>query len=227
MDFFSSFHYNENNLMERMIHMSVKLRWLGHSCFRVESGDFAVILDPFAPGSVPGYRDIHETADLVLCSHEHGDHNCREAVTVPEGKSKENPFTITAVASFHDDQQGTLRGKNTITVLEAQGVKLVHFGDVGCMPGPAALEKLRGADVILVPVGGHYTVGPEEAKAIADAVEAKTVIPMHYRSDKFGYDVIGPVEDYLNICGDWERVDSDTLELTPNMPRKTLVLTYC
>ncbi len=204
---------------------SIKVKWLGHSCFRVSQGDYAVVLDPFAPGSVPGCGDVCETADLVLCSHEHGDHNCREAVTVPETPRK-SPFTVTALSSFHDDQQGALRGKNTIHILEANGVRVAHMGDVGCMPGEAALEKLQGVDAMLIPVGGHFTVGPQEAKAIVDKVNPRVVIPMHYRSETFGFDVIGPVEDFLELCGDVARLDSDAVEITSNMPRLTLVLTY-
>ncbi len=204
--------------------MAVKLKWLGHSCFRVECGNFSIVLDPFAPGSVPGCADIRETADLVLCSHEHGDHNYRGGVTIREGGN--NPFRVTEIASYHDDQNGALRGKNIITVLEAEGVKLAHMGDIGCMPGPAALEKLQGADAILLPVGGHYTVGPVEAKAIVDAVHPKTVIPMHYRSESFGFDVIGTVEDFLALCSSVTRLDSDALEIGPNTPEGVVVLTY-
>lgn len=205
--------------------MSVKLKWLGHSCFRVEYEGFSVVLDPFAPGSVPGYRDIRETADLVLCSHEHGDHSCREAVKTPE-TPRENPFQITALSSFHDDQGGTLRGKNTITILAAGDVRVAHMGDIGCMPSALALEQLRGVDAMLLPVGGHYTVGPQEAKAIVDAVQPKVVIPMHYRSERFGYDVIGPVEDFLRLCDNVVRSGSDTAEIVPGMPPQTLVLSY-
>ncbi len=207
-----------------MKNMAVKIQWLGHSCFRVECGDFSIVLDPFAPGSVPGCADIRETADLVLCSHEHGDHNYRDGVTIREGGN--NPFRVTEIASYHDDQNGALRGKNTITVLEAEGVKLAHMGDIGCMPGPVVLEKLRGATAILLPVGGHYTVGPVEAKAIVDAVRPKTVIPMHYRSESFGFDVIGTVEDFLALCGPVTRLDSDTLEIGPDTPEGVVVLAY-
>lgn len=205
--------------------MAVTLRWLGHSCFRVEAEGFAVILDPFAPGSVPGCADLHETADLVLCSHDHGDHNCREAVALREG-SRKNPFTISTLSSFHDDQNGALRGKNTITILETEGVRVAHMGDIGCMPSQMALDRLHGVDALLLPVGGHYTVGPQEAKAIADAVEPRVTIPMHYRSDSFGYDVIGPVEDFLALCDAVTRCDSNTVEIVPGMPRQTLVLSY-
>lgn len=205
--------------------MAVTLCWLGHSCFRVEAGGFAVVLDPFAPGSVPGCADLHETADLVLCSHDHRDHNCREAVALREA-SRENPFTISTLSSFHDDQNGALRGKNTITILGAEGVRVAHMGDIGCMPSQMALDRLRGVDALLLPVGGHYTVSPREAKAIADAIEPRVTIPMHYRSDSFGYDVIGPVEDYLALCDTVTRCDTSTVEITPDMPCQTLVLSY-
>lgn len=193
--------------------MSIQIRWLGHSCFRIERGNYAIVLDPFEPGSVPGLAPIDEKADLVLCSHDHYDHNCRAAVKLPE-TPRENPFRVTALSSYHDDKQGELRGKNTIYLLEADGIKLVHFGDIGCMPSELILEKLRGADVILLPVGGHYTVGPAEAKAIADAVQPKAVIPMHYRSEAFGFDVLGPVEDFLALCGEHVQAPADTMEIT-------------
>ena len=103
---------------------------------------------------------------------------------------------------------------------------MAHFGDVGCMPAPEVLEQLRSLDAVMIPVGGHYTVGPEGAKAIVDAIEPRVVIPMHYRSDRFGLTPIGPVEDYLDICGRWVRYETDTVEITQGMSRHTAVLEY-
>lgn len=205
--------------------MSIEIRWLGHSCFRVQCGDYAIVLDPFEPGSVPGLAPVSETADQVLCSHDHHDHGYRRAVTLSEEK-KESPFTVTALPSFHDDKEGELRGKNIIHLMKAEGLRIAHFGDVGCMPAPEILEQLKGLDAAMIPVGGHYTVDPAGAKAIVDAIEPRVVIPMHYRSDTFGFDVIGPVEDYLDLCGRWVRYDSDTISITPGMTRHTAVLTY-
>lgn len=136
--------------------MSIKIKWLGHSCFAVECKNYRIVLDPFEPGSVPGLLSVREEADLVLCSHEHFDHNYRAGVVVSE-QPGESPFRVTALSSYHDDQQGALRGKNTIFLLEAEGMRIVHFGDIGCMPGELVLEKLRGADAVMIPVGGHYT----------------------------------------------------------------------
>lgn len=205
--------------------MAIQLNWLGHSCFRVQAQGFTIVLDPFAPGSVPGYRDIDEQADLVLCSHDHHDHNARETVTLLTPQ-KENPFTITTLSSFHDDQNGAQRGPNTITILECGGVRVAHMGDIGCMPSALALEKLAGVDALLLPVGGHYTVGPREAKAIADAVAPRAVIPMHYRSDRFGYDVIGPVEDFLKLYDSHTTLPGSSVEITPDSPSGVVVLRY-
>ena len=204
---------------------SIQIKWLGHSCFRVECEDYAIVLDPFEPGSVPGFKDIEEVADQVLCSHGHHDHNYRAGVTLRDDGRK-NPFTVTALPSFHDDCQGAKRGPNTIHLLEAEGLRVAHFGDVGVIPAPEVLEQLQNLDAIMLPVGGFYTVGPKEAQEIVKAISPRVVIPMHYRSDRFGFDVLGTVEDFLEGGGRWVRCDTDTLEVTPNMSQYIAVLTY-
>ena len=150
----------------------IQIQWLGHSCFRVECQGYAIVLDPFEPGSVPGLRDIQQTADQVLCSHEHHDHNYRAGVTLRE-TGAENPFAITAFPSFHDGCGGEKRGPNTIHLLEAGGLRVAHMGDAGCMPSPEILERLQELDAVMLPVGGYYTVGPEEAQAIVEAIRPR------------------------------------------------------
>ena len=172
---------------------SIQIQWLGHSCFRVECQGYVIVLDPFSPGSVPGCKDIQNVeADQVLCSHEHGDHNYRAGVILRED-GPENPFTVTALPWYHDGQQGAQRGPNTIYVLEAQGLRVAHFGDVGCMPSQEVLDQLQNLDAIMLPVGGHFTVGPQEAMDIVKAIQPRVVIPMHYRSDEFGFELLGTV----------------------------------
>ena len=205
---------------------SIQIQWLGHSCFRVECQGYVIVLDPFSPGSVPGCKDIQNVeADQVLCSHEHGDHNYRAGVILRED-GPENPFTVTALPWYHAGQQGAQRGPNTIYVLEAQGLRVAHFGDVGCMPSQEVLDQLQNLDAIMLPVGGHFTVGPQEAMDIVKAIQPRVVIPMHYRSDEFGFEVLGTVGAFLDVCGKWVHCDTDTLEVTPNMSHYTAVLTY-
>lgn len=204
--------------------MSIKIKWLGHSCFAAECQNYKIVLDPFQPGSVPGLLPVQEEADLVLCSHEHFDHNYREGVKIPKA-AKDNPFRVTALSSYHDDQQGALRGKNTIFLLEAEGMKLVHFGDIGCMPGELVLEKLQGVDAVLIPVGGHYTVDAAGAKDILDRVRPRVIVPMHYRSEAFGFDVLGTLDSFTDLYDTVTVYDTNTLELTPDTPRQVAVLT--
>ena len=136
------------------------------------------------------------------------------------------PIQVTPLESFHDGERGQLRGPNTMYLLEGGGVRAAHLGDIGCMPEPSLLERLQGLDAVMLPVGGHYTVGPQEAQAIVEAIQPRVVIPMHYRSERFGFDVIGPVEDFLKICGPWKRYESDSIEIRPGMEAHTAVLTY-
>ncbi len=93
----------------------MKITWIGHACFKIESNGYTLILDPYEDGYVPGLKPLRETADLVLCSHEHGDHNARDLVEITEGKSC--PFSITTIDTFHDDVQGAKRGPDTIQIM--------------------------------------------------------------------------------------------------------------
>ena len=201
----------------------IKLTWLGHSCFRAECATSKIIIDSFAPGSVPGLRDIHEQAQMALCSHEHHDHNYREGVTLTGGESE---IDVQSYPSFHDDCQGEKRGPNSIHVLSDGSVRIAHMGDIGCMPSPEVIEALRGVDAMLIPVGGYYTVGPKEAMEIVKAAAPRVVIPMHYRSPDFGFDVLGPVEDFLALCGNWRKAEGNSIDITPDTEPGTVVLQY-
>lgn len=154
----------------------MRIQYLGHSCFKIESEGFSVILDPYEKGSVPGLRDLDEEANLCLCSHEHGDHNGRDCVKITDA-GKRNPFEIERLYSWHDDAQGALRGSNIIHILHAEGRSIVHLGDLGCMPETEQIENMRGADVVLVPAGGHYTAPPEKMARLISLLAPKTVIP--------------------------------------------------
>ena len=200
----------------------MKLTWLGHSCMKLEEKNFSVILDPYSPGSVPGYRALDEEADLVLCSHGHGDH-CAEG-EIRKKTGGVNPFTVSFIDTWHDEVQGAKRGPNRITVLEAEGIKVIHMGDIGCELTDEQYAALQGADVLLMPVGGFYTVAPDLAKKMADRIGAKVTVPMHFRAETFGYPVIGTVEDYTKLCSDAVFLDGCSMEVTKDMEKQTAVL---
>ena len=203
----------------------MKIRYIGHACFEVEENGYTVIFDPYAPDSVPGVRPMCETADEVFCSHEHADHGYREAVQLRKGGV--SPFKVTEIQAYHDDESGKLRGENVIRVLESEdGIRVVHMGDIGHMPDTDQLKKIGTPDVMMIPVGGFFTVGPNEAKEITDAVKPRVIIPMHYRGDGFGYDVIGPLKDFTDLFGSEEvkYYESGAMEMTQDTPKQVAVL---
>ena len=173
----------------------VQITWLGHSCFRMEYRGWCLITDAYADGSVPGLPPLRESADAVCASHGHGDHIAPECVKV----SRMAPPPDVAAEEFsvpHDHHGGAHRGANTVRQFRFGDLRVVHMGDTGCMPDAEVLSAIRGCDVLLLPVGGFYTVDASEAKAIAEAVVPRCIVPMHYRGKSFGYDVLAPLEDF-------------------------------
>lgn len=204
----------------------MKLTWLGHSCFKVEEDGYIIVIDPYHDGMIPGLSPLNVSAHEVLCSHAHNDHSHVEAVRILPTQ-KESPFHIIRVESAHDDCGGTLRGMNTIHVLEANGVRIAHLGDLGCMLFPAQIVAIGKLDALLLPIGGFYTIDANEAKHVADSLSPNVVIPMHFRSETFGFTVlINTLDDFLALCDDVVRMDTDTIELTRNMKRQTVALQY-
>ena len=180
------------------------ITWCGHACFLLESGCGSIVFDPYAPGKVPGWKLPALRADLVVCSHGHDDHNYAAGIA-PTGGA----FTgkILQIPTFHDDQGGALRGENTITLVEADGLRAVHMGDIGCPLTTEQIASLGHVDVLMIPVGGHYTVDAAQAWEITKALGAAIVIPMHYRGRGFGYDVIGTVEPFLKLAGNVKEIE--------------------
>ena len=113
----------------------LKLTWNGHSCFTLEENGYAIVLDPYEDGAVPGFGPLKLTADEVLCSHGHGDHNAAQCVKIRKNSGgAKNPFRITEIHSFHDEAKGTKRGKNTIRIFDDGQYRIAHMGDIGCVP---------------------------------------------------------------------------------------------
>ena len=166
----------------------MKLKWLGHSCFEITLDNGKVIVtDPY--DDTVGYPPLHVKADVVLSSHGHFDHNYFDAIEGDfeiinqPGAYERLGARITGVPSFHDDARGAKRGKNVIFAIEADGVKLVHLGDLGHQPDTEEQKAiLEGADVLLIPIGGTFTITtPEAVKLIGDYRPA-AAIAMHYRN---------------------------------------------
>lgn len=163
----------------------MKIQYLGHSCFRIISDmGTTVICDPYSPAMV-GLDMPTVRSDVVTMSHHHNDHDCTDCVTGnPAELDMEitccaDDIAITTVPTYHDDEKGAKRGNNLVFVFQAEGLKIAHMGDVGCLDENVA-EQLRGTDVLMLPVGGVYTVDAVGAKWYVDRINPKIVLPMHY-----------------------------------------------
>lgn len=181
------------------------ITWLGQSCFKLQSGELVVVLDPFSKDiglTPPRFR-----ADLVLVSHDHYDHSNASAlggepflISGP-GEYEVKGVYVHGVETFHDKVQGKERGMNTIYNIKMEDLSIVHLGDFGeGEMRDETLEEVGEADILMVPVGGKYTVGAEEAAKIIKQIEPRYVIPMHYKIPELKLDLDG-VEKFLKEMG--------------------------
>ena len=207
----------------------MKLEWIGHACFSMTSANGTkVVTDPYDESV--GIRMMKVPCDMATISHEHHDHN---HVDMLEGSPKifhavqsgqVGDVSTQAMASYHDDRNGTLRGSSVVRVFDIDGLKVVHMGDQGCMPGENVLEMIADADVMMIPVGGVYTVDAQGAKAILDRVHPKCVIPMHYKTAHCAYPIAG-VEPFLRLMGAEGAQPVDALDVTPeHVPQGVVVM---
>jgi len=179
----------------------MNITYLGHASFLLETdGGTRIVTDPYAQSILP---HPVERAHVVTMSHEHHDHcdlsqvkgdyvivNSTKACTFLDVK-------ITCVPCFHDSVQGKMRGPNRAYVFETDGLRVVHLGDLGEMPSPALIAACNGADAVLIPVGGTYTLTGEEAAKAAAALSPKLVVPMHYRCPGHSFEVISTEAPFL------------------------------
>ncbi|MBQ2095236.1 MAG: MBL fold metallo-hydrolase [Firmicutes bacterium] len=201
------------------------ITYRGHACFTLKSGGFTIAIDPYDE-HVPGFRPLALKANEVYCSHGHGDHCYVQAVQIEKGGA--SPFIVTEISGFHDDAQGEKRGRNTMRIFEAEGLKVAHLGDIGCFPPEEDVEKLKGLDVCMVPVGGFYTIDAAQAKELTDLLQPRIVIPMHFRLGDLGLGAIAELDAFTSLYPA-EAVSftgTDTLELTQDSPKGVTVLQY-
>ena len=189
----------------------MKIKYLGHSCFQIFSETQSVVIDPYSDGSVPGLEPLRVKANAVYCSHQHADHN---GVNCVDFDGEDTDFTRTQIASWHDDQQGALRGPNIIQVFECDDKRIAHLGDLGCDLDDEQRAQLQDLDVLMIPVGGYFTIDAKQAAKIVLELKPKCVIPMHYKGENFGYDVLATVDDFLALVPGAQKIDADEIELT-------------
>lgn len=178
----------------------MKIKYHGHACFTVTSNNYSIVLDPYK--GVNGFDDVCLSANEVICSHEHFDHCYIDGVKII--KSSNNPFEVKKLSCYHDDANGSLRGNNTITVLSCEGKRIAHFGDLGHDLDESLRNELMNLDAIMIPTGGHYTIGPKEAIKIIKDINPKHIIPMHYKDGNKGLEVIKELDEFLSLIPEYK-----------------------
>lgn len=164
----------------------LEIEWYGQAMFKISGGGIALVCDPAGPAT--GYRYEHLSADIVIISHQHHDHNYLAGVKgTPRVLAESGTFTIeglsiTGIASFHDARMGAERGENVIFTWKQAGFSIGHLGDLGHHPDPDILARLKGLDVMMVPVGGVFTIDGSEAARLVSEAAPSIAIPMHYKT---------------------------------------------
>lgn len=204
----------------------MKIQWLGHAAFVLTAADGTRLLtDPYEPGCFEGavcYAPITGQFDAVTVSHEHADHNWTKGlagnprVIKGTGEFSAGGFSIAGFDSWHDNEHGRLRGPNTIFVFDDGEVRVVHLGDLGHELDAATVNRLGRVDVLLVPVGGTFTIDAGAAHRVSAQLGARLVVPMHFKTDKLGFDVAG-VDPFIDGRENARRAGSDELEVVPEM----------
>lgn len=199
----------------------MQIEYIGHSCFLLQGSGYRLILDPYAAGTVPGLSPVAETADVVLCSHGHPDHCGVEHITVSGAAV---PVKITAIPSYHDEVQGAKRGENTIHLIEDGITRVAHLGDLGCELTDQQAVQLQNLDVLMIPVGGFFTINAAQAAEIVEQLRPRVVIPMHYRQDSIGYDVIDTVTAFADRMDSVEQRSGSSMDTAEQYAHFVLIL---
>ena len=225
---------------------TISLTWYGQSTFVLTTNTgLKALLDPTGPGT--GYKiPTLDGIDLVTISHEHSDHN---AINLASG----NPLVLRGLAGndwakidqtvkgvrvrtvgvYHDDAQGSKRGKNSIFIFDVDGLRVAHLGDLGHPLSPEQIEDVGAVDVILIPVGGYYTIDAKTAVEVVSQLNPTVVVPMHYKTSDLSAslaNVLAPVDDFVKAIGNTAAVSEvgQTVTIERKLPaaRTVMVIKY-
>jgi len=184
----------------------MEIKYLSHSSFLIKTKDAKVVMDPFDPKFV-GLKFPKQEADVVTISHSHKDHSHTELIegtpliiTWP-GQFEKKGVRIWGFSTFHDKVEGKERGENVMYKIESEGVSILHCGDLGTVPTDAQIDEIGDVHILLVPVGGKYTLTAEEAVHLIKKVEPSIVIPMHFGRPDIAIEGLAPLDEFLKKMG--------------------------
>ena len=201
----------------------MKIKYYGHAAFLITSDDGAkIITDPYEPGAFDGalsYGPIKDQADIVSTSHDHADHN--ETKSLPgsfqvvnkSGSTAVKRISLRGIPTYHDPSKGSERGGNLVFVFSVDGIRVCHLGDLGHVLSAKEVEQIGEVDVLLIPVGGHFTIDPKEATHVAGQLKPKVLIPMHFKTKKCDFP-IAAVDDFLKGKSNVKRLKASETSFT-------------
>lgn len=199
----------------------MEITYYGHSCFKIKGKEVSLVIDPFDSQKFGRPLPTLE-ADALLITHDHFDHNFlgavknyRVLINAP-GEYEVGGVNIMGILTYHDEEKGLKRGKNTMYYIEGEGVSILHCGDLGHLLDDDTLQQFGDVTALLVPVGGVYTIDAEKAAKVISSIEPSFVVPMHYRLEGSNLKEIGTLEQFLDEMG----VDYQTLKPQPSLKLK-------
>lgn len=196
----------------------MKIKWLGHSSFLITSDNGTkIITDPYTPGMFGvEYDEIKESADIITVSHEHGDHNNVASVkgkpTVVKDSGSVKGIEFSSIPTNHDESGGSQRGKNTIFCFEVDGIRVCHLGDLGHPLTDEQVAEVGKVDILLIPVGGNFTIDAKTAADTYTRLNAKVAIPMHFRNERCPNFPVATVDDFIKGKSNVTRLEVSEVE---------------
>lgn len=186
--------------------LTMEITYIGHSCFKIKGKDVTLVIDPYDPKI--GLKLPKLEADILLTTHDHFDHHNVSGVTGYKlliegpGEYEANGCFIYGIPTFHDNKKGADRGTQSMYLIELEGVTLLHLGDLGHELTSEMLEKISSVDVLMIPIGGYFTLDAEQASEVISSIEPGIVIPMHYKTEGLvGFEKIAGLEKFMDAMG--------------------------
>ena len=201
----------------------MKIINLGHSCYLLKGNSVSVVIDPYRNRSVPNLKLPRVQANYVFCSHNHYDHDAKNLITIVPTSEE---LKVKKVVVPHDHHNGEHRGLNTMHFFDIDGYRILHTGDLGCIPSKEVLEQMKNVDILLAPINGYYTISAKELKEIMDIVNPKVTIPMHYfkKDRNSGYPDGGQIDEFKSLVGDYLEVDGYVIDVDDNLFKNRVII---
>jgi len=210
----------------------VDVEWFGHSCFAMRGKTKTLMFDPFKGIGLP---EPKAKADMVLCSHGHQDHSNTKPVSHEKrivmeaftGTRQIDDVSIKGVLAFHDDSQGSKRGRNSVYVVHFEDVVFCHLGDLGHELTSSQVSEIGSVDVLFLPIGGFFTIDPEQAREVMESLKPRIAVPMHYRAPGMSamFSALKKVEDFLRPDDNVRKLEGPTFTVTKTeLPEKRVII---